>query len=171
MRVELFNFMHATGATDAELEGADTGTPVFDEIGTSGLIAPLLTNTDSYSFMLPLPQDIDLSKDVAFRYLFSNSEAAAAGSYIPTMEYGIHYAGTTAMVVAATALDTTFGSQVDLAANIPQWTDLGVISGGKLSAMDADDDHLNVQLTAALATAANISLLRGQMLYYRKTIA
>lgn len=168
---ELFTFPNMTATGDSELEGMDTGVPLLDEVSTTGIGAPLLTTTDSYSFMVPMPQDIDLDKDVCFRYQFSNHEAAATGSYIPTMEYTIIHSGVTAMAVGSSVIDSIFSSQVDLAANIPLWTAWGTINASKLSAMDADNDHLNVQLTATLTTVASISALRGQMLYYRKTVA
>jgi hypothetical protein len=172
--IDLFNFtnMRITGPDD--FEGMGTGAPEFGEIGSSSIGGFKMTNTDTHGHLLVLPYWLDPEQRIDFRILWSNSEAAATGSLILTVTYTPVDVSTqsTATGVGATALDSTIDSQADLAANVARWTEWGYISANKTGVKDLDpgSDLLSIEITAALTTIADASVLQAQWRGYRKYI-
>lgn len=168
---ELWNFPNLldTGAAD-NAQSMGTGAAEFAELNTSeigGIYCD--TSTDSYGTLWVLPAEIDVSKDIKFRVLWSNSEAAATGSCTWAVKYTPLTAGTTAFAIGATALGTAITAQADLAANVQQWSPLGVLAGGTLTNTPGDDS-LTLTTICTLTTIANATALALQVHYSRRYV-
>ena len=163
------NIMNATGPAD--LMGQGGGTPTLPEVNASEICGLFMdTDLDSHGFEVVLPYDMDVDEQVDFRYLWSNSEAAATGSALWVMFYNPVKVGvSTAIAIAATQIDVPIANQVDLAANVQRWTSCGSISAGFLSALTPGDDvlHCCINMTT-LTVLADATLYCGQMRYHRK---
>lgn len=149
-----------------------TGDAVWTEVGTSGC-AGFLCNADGdvCVYRWPVPQDIDFSKEINFRVLWSNSQAAATGSCTFVFKYLKAIAGTTAIVLPATAVDTAPADQVDLAADVALWSGWAGITGGTITTMTPGDDTLHIGIDAQVTTISNATQLAVQARYYRKYLA
>lgn len=172
--IELFNFMNYLEDSSDNIESMGTGNPEFGELGSSSIGAILMTNTDTHGHLLVLPYWIDPEQQIDFRVLTSNSESAATGSYTITVTYTPIDVSTesTATAVGATALDTPIAAVTDLAANVATWGQWGYINADKtgVKTLDPGSDLLSIELTAALTTVANASVLQAQYRGYRKYI-
>lgn len=166
-------FYAADGDSDTNIDspiGLGAGTPAFAEINTSELGGFTLdANDESVSALVPLPSDIDVSKAVRIRVLWSNSEAAGTGGATFTCVYTPLTVGTDAIAVGATALDTVITADVDLAANVLNWSPWGTITGGTLTDTPGDD-VMAVKCAVTLDTIANATVYGFQMDYYREYI-
>jgi hypothetical protein len=147
-------------AGPANLISAGTNNAELSEINTSEICGLTMdASTDSHGVLWVLPDTMDTDEDIYFRVMWSNSAAAGTGSAQFTIIYTELDAGTTAMAVGATALDTVIADQDDLAANVVQWTDDwelnvdpdgGILNGETLSITPGDDAlaiHCAVTLT------------------------
>ena len=172
--VKIFDFpniMNATGPAD--LMGQGGGTPTLPEVNASEICGLFMdTNLDSHGFQVVLPHDMDVNEQVDFRYLWSNSEAAATGAGLWVMFYNpVRVGVSTAIAIAATQIQVPIQNQVDLAANVQQWTSWGSITAGQLLALEAGTDvlHCCINMTT-LDTIADATLYCGQMRYSRRLI-
>ena len=171
--VTVFDFPNIQEATPADLLGQGAGTPLLSEINASEICGLTMdANTESHGFEVVLPHDMDVDEDVDFRFLWSNSEAAATGSGLWVMFYNPCRVGvSTAIAVAATQIQVPIQNQVDLAAEVQQWTSWGSITAGQLSALEAGTDVLHCCINATTLTViANMTLYCGQMRYSRRLI-
>jgi len=163
---ELFNFQNFVEHDPDNTEGMGTGAPEFGEISTSSIGGIKMVNTDTYGFLMVVPAWCDPASQWDFRILWSNSEAAATGSVLYAVTYTPIKVATqaTALAAGATALDTVIASDVDAAANVPQWTTWGSISADKTDVKDliAGTDLISMEITAALTTIADASVLQAQ---------
>jgi len=147
------------------------GTPAVAEIATAEVGGFTLdADNESVSMFWELPLDIDLSKELNFRVLWSNSQSAATGSGRHYFVYGAITVGTDAIAVAATAADTDAANQADLAANIPQWNGWNTIDGASISDTPGDD-FLIVKCYVDLTTITNSTIYCYQSRFYRKWLA
>lgn len=155
----------------ASLVGLGTGTPAIAEINTSEINGFTLdADNESVSWLVPIPVGIDLSKDIVWRCLGSNSESAGTGTMKLLLKYGVMTADTTALAVAATTTGVTNGdAQADLAANVLDWSNTMTIAGGTFSGTPGDDFWV-IMVYADVTTIANWTLYGCQMSYYSKWI-
>jgi len=171
--VTIFDFPNLQEATPADLLGQGAGTPALTEINASEICGLVMdANLESHGFQVVLPYDMDVTEDVDFRFLWSNSEAAATGAGLWVMFYNPVRVGViTPIAIAATQIQVPIQNQVDLAANVQQWTSWGSITAGQLGALEAGTDvlHCCINMTT-LDTIANATLYCGQMRYYRRLI-
>lgn len=172
--VELFNFQNFVEHDPDNTEGMGTGAPEFAEITTSSIGGIKMTNTDTYGFLTVLPYWVDPAAAQDFRILWSNSEAASTGSVLFAITYTpVPVASkSVALTAGATALGTVITSQVDLAANVPQWSSWGVIAADTATVKDMvpGDDLFCVEITAALTTIADASVIQAQYRGTRKYV-
>jgi hypothetical protein len=171
--VKLFDFSNFQDGTPANMVSMGGGAPILTEINASEIAGLYMdTNLDSYGFQVVLPYDMDVNEDADFRFLWSNSEAAATGAGLWVMFYNaVHVGVNTAIAVAATQIDVPIQNQVDLAIDVQQWTSWGSISAGALANLTPGDDvlHCCINMTT-LDTIADATLYCGQMRYYRRYI-
>jgi hypothetical protein len=154
----------------SSLVGLGTGTPALSEINNSEIAGFTLdANNEAVAALVPVPSDIDVAKDIRIRVLWSNSESAGTGAATFTCEYTPLTIGTDAIAVGGTALDTAITADVDLAANVLNWSPWGVIAGGTL-ADTPGDDVIVVRCKVTLDTIANATVYAFQMDYYREYI-
>ena len=157
--------------TVASLVGLATGTPVWTEVNTSG-VGGYLLDADSESVVagpFPISPDIDLSKDIDMRVLWSNSDPAATGSALFACTYEILTIGTSTIGAGEPddALDTVITTDVDLAANVTNLSPWGTIAGGTIT-VAAEDNMLIVKCNVDLTTIANATVYGLQIRHYRK---
>ena len=173
--VDLFSFMNYLEHDPDNMEGMGAGAPEFGEVSTSEIGAVLVAaNDDAYGQLVVLPYWMDPSKQIDFRVLWSNAQAAATGSFTVAIKYTPVdiSANLQAVAVGATALDSTIDAQVDRAANLPQWTEYGYISEGKagVANLTPGDDLLCLTVVGTLTTITSAHILGAQMRPYRKYI-
>ena len=169
---ELPAIQNATGPAD--LLGHGTGTPALAEINSSETVGLTLdANNEGFGVLWQIPMELDDSGAIDYRLLWSNSEAAGTGSALFAGEYTKLVAGTTAIAVGATALDTVIAADVDLAANVINWTPWGTILGTAVTALaiTPGDDFLALHFKVTLTTIADATVHAGNVRYYRKYIA
>jgi len=168
---QLLPFQNATGPDNLEFTNTSTstGAPELDELAASGVVGILMdTNADEFAWLWCPPEDADLAKDMDFRVIWSNREAAATGSCLWTLTYTEVVVGTTTLIDPATALDTVLVNQADLGAEIPNATAYGTIDGGTLS-FTLGTDYLALKVEATtLTTVADVHLIDVKCRYYRK---
>jgi hypothetical protein len=166
---------HANIDTTDHLFGVIPGTahPTMTELNSSGLMAALLNaDSEGYSFLWTIPQEIDLAQVVRFRVGFSNSEAVnTALTAAWTFTYDALVPGTTAVNVASTALTAT-STTAALGANVFQRSNWGTMAAATLDAATyvPGDAIMNWKVTVDVTTMADASLLTGQVQYYRRLI-
>jgi hypothetical protein len=128
-------------------------------------------SSDSVSFLWEIPIDMDLSKELNFRAMWSqNAAAAAAGTGDVVFLYGAKTTGTDAVAIAATAFSTDGGSSANVAADVPMWSNWSTINGSVITD-ESEDDFLIVMMAATLATITDMTLYAAQSKYYRKFYA
>jgi len=157
-------------STATGLVGMGAGTPTHTEVNTSEMGGLLLdADAESGSRLIPVPADIDLSKDIRLRALWSNSTAAITGSVQFVFTYELFIADTTAISVPNDAVDTQGADQADsVTANALQWSPWSTITGGTITTLTPGDDILGVKCAVDLTTAADATLYGFQLEYHRK---
>jgi hypothetical protein len=177
--IRIVNLLNVTGACQnatgpANLFSFGTGHPALAEVNTSETAGYLLNaDSESHGLTWELPHDLDPNQDIDFRVKWSNSEAAATGSVLFSIVYTpVVIGGTTALAVAATALDTIIVNQVDLAANVKTWTSWGTITGGKtgIVALCPGTDEIVLKCAVDLTTCADATLFQIQARYRRRFV-
>jgi hypothetical protein len=160
----------------ASLAGVGNGGPVTQELGTSEITSIFMADAgDTYSCLWLIPPQADVTKQIDFRILWSQSQSAGTGSCLWKVFYtAITAGGATALTApASTALDTTISSQDDLGADIPQWTGWGSISANKagVSSLTPGDDLMLVKLESDTHdTITDVDLIEAQVRYYVKLV-
>jgi hypothetical protein len=151
-----------------------TGTAELTHINSSEVAGlRLASNNDSFGVLWTLPVDIDTDKQIDFRVIWSNSEAAGTGSLTLTGAYTALTLGTTAVAVGGTAFDTTWDGQADLAANVIRATGWGSIDAGTsaIQSLEGGDDLIALHVKGTLTTISNADIYKVQARYYRKWLA
>jgi len=119
-----------------------------------------------------VPQNLDFTKDIEFRVLWSNSAAATAAQ---TCAWSFAYIklinGVTTLAVPATTTGITNpAAQISFGANIPGYSGWATLAGGTITTMTPGDDHLNLLLTETLVTLTTVDLYEVQARYYAKYV-
>lgn len=167
----LWELPNLSDNTPAALLSHGAGTASLAEINSSEICGLTLdADNESYGYLWVLPQVIDLSEDISFRYLESNSEAAATGTNLWVTKYLAITAGTTALAVGSVALDTVHTAQADVAANVPQWSPWGSIAASKTGVvtLTPGDDMLALKSYVDITTIANVTVYKAQVRYSSK---
>lgn len=163
-----------TAAGPADLASMGTGAAPVSDINTSQIGSMTFADTDTHGFRVELPYDLDETWPVGFRVKWQKIQniAAGAGSCLWTLTYEQKQIGisTTGAGIAATALVPIIADQVDLARYVSQWTSIGVIPAGSLSALTPGDDCLDCTLLAGLTVITDGTLDAVQMLYHPRLI-
>jgi hypothetical protein len=144
--------------------------PTYTEVNSSGILTPLCNaNSEGFAFMWRIPAECDVTKAIDFRILWCDvTDAAAAGTATWTLLYKHLVAGTTAVAVAATALDTTIEACTNVAQYVPVWTTWGSIAATTLSAAVPGDALLGFKATVAISSVTDANPMLVQARYYRK---
>lgn len=158
---------NATGPADLLSQG--TGTAALSEINSSEICGLTLdANSESHGVLWRIPSECDITSAVDFDLLWSNSAAAGTGSALFAGTFTELIAGTTAMGVGATAFDTVIASDVDLAANVVDYTPEGQIAAGSLtSTLVPGDDLLALKFAVTLTTITDATVYMGRVKYCR----
>lgn len=146
-----------------------TGHPVFTQLNSSG-IGGLLLNADDegYSWLWPIPIDIDLAQEINFRILYGDATAVdAAKTNAWTFNYTLLDNGATAIAAAGTGLTKT-STTAAAGANYFYASAWATMAASTLTAEPGDDVLLmNVKVDITNTTP---TLMAGQARYYRKYI-
>lgn len=170
---KLIDFPAVSNATGpADLLGQGTGTPALSEINTAEICGLVLdANSESFGALWLIDQRCDITQPVDVGVLWSNSEAAGTGSGLFVAVVTELIAGTTAMAVGATVMDTPITGDVDLAANVVDWSPYGVIAAGSLTTtLVPNDDLLAWKFSVTLTTIANAAVYMARIRYYAELI-
>lgn len=124
------------GATDTGgAVGADTGAPVTLEVGTSGITGWAIGAAgDMFATLQPV-FDIDITKQVRFRVIYSQSSVTVTDTIDWIVTYTALNLETTAIVTPVTALNTAvpLADASSGVANVIQASDFGVINRNVLA--------------------------------------
>jgi hypothetical protein len=170
--VELFNFAK-TGISVASFASVGNGAAPYSEVATSDTLSLHMDTGDINAVLWTLPADIDLSKDIDLRAMWSNSAGiAAANTSGLAWKYTKHVPSTTTLAAAATSVDSQAGVQASFGANIPGFTSWSTITGGKINPAIyvPGEGYLTISVTCTLVTLSNIDLYLGQVRYYRLSV-
>ena len=162
--VEFLNLLDSGG----NLNSMGNGNPTLNDINTSDIGAIDMDATgEIYGFSVILPEDMDPNQEVGFRVKWIKIQAIAAGTGGATfaLTYNQALAGVTALAIGATALTVPIPASVDVAQNVPQWTQAGTIAAGTLSALTPGDDALDCSVAVTLDTITDAQLMAVQMIY------
>ena len=157
------------GATDTGGSvGADTGAPVTQEIGTSGIVGwQVGAAGDMFAHFFMVPYDLDSQRQIRFRVWWTQSSTTATDSITWIVTYTAITAETTALVTPVTALDTAI-TALDLSsgvANVVQATDYGIIAAQTLGD-SVDALALRVEADAIGTFSANEPSFLGLEITY-----
>ncbi len=162
---------NATGPAD--LTSMGTGTCAISEVTTSEIAGFNFDNdSESVGALWRLPDDIDLTEAIYFACLWLKIQnaAAATGSAQLSIVYTPITAGTTALAVGATALDTVIADQADAARYVPKWTALGAIAASTLTGA-VGIDLLATKTAVDLTTITDAHLMGVLVDFARKFVA
>jgi len=159
-----------TGTFAATVNNAATGNALLAENDTSGVSGWFVdTSNDAIVFLVPIPSDADLTEDISFRTIWANSESAATGSMTAVWTYEIIDNGVSTLGAGEPddAMDTAGGADVDLAADVVQFSPYSIIAGSTISGT-TPDDMLLIKLKVTLTTIADASFFGAQIKFKRK---
>lgn len=161
---------HIDGVTAAGV-GGGVGDPVFAEVGTTGVCGLWLqVDADTHTWMLALPDDVDVKKGIELALIWS-SDQTTGDAYTFTLLYSELTVNVTAIIAGATALDTPIAADTGIAtASAVQQTAWGVINGGSLSGVFSDGylHTLTLVCTSLGGTpATDVVLLHGVVMRYK----
>lgn len=160
-------------ATAAATRGA--GAPILGEVAASGRTSIFMDNdNDEVIFPVPIPDGTDTKEKIMVRVLASQSQAAGTGSYQFTGLYLPLVTGTTTQAIPSNTLDVTWANQVDLGADISQWTAWGQINASKSGVTDGTltpgEDELLFLAKVDLTTCTDVDVLAVQFRFRAKYI-
>jgi len=156
------NFVAAADLVSMGVANAD-----LDEVAAFELGGIECANTESYSTLWVIPDEIDLAQAIDVRVLSCDEGAATANVHTVTATYQAVTVGTDAMVAPATAIGTAIVGAADLAAGIPQWSTYGTIAGGTI-ADTPGEDLCNWKFTWTIAGGISQWMLAAQVRYFRR---
>jgi hypothetical protein len=128
-----------------------TGDMVEAEVGSLDIVALVATAGDKHTWYLPLPRDMNITKDFGVRVKYSTASTTAADTHTWITLYGIT-AEDAAPVIGVTAMDTTHVVASD--------TDSGVanaIQKSTRAALNANT-FTEAQLTGNAELSINVEL-------------
>jgi len=141
--------------------GVDVSTGVGDmveaEIGTLSMVALVITAADEHDWFLPLPRDMNITREMGIRIRYSTASTTAADTHTWITLYDI-IAEDAAIAIGTTALNTTHVAASDTdsgVANAWQWSTRGVINGNTFTETNLTTNALlaiNVELDATDAS-------------------
>jgi len=173
VRRDLWSFMNYldTGSSD-NMEGMGAGAPEFGEISTSSIGGVLIAaSTDGYGQLWQLPSEIDLTADIKFRVLFSESGTGGSGSFLAAVTYKELVLGTTAVAIGATALSTAITATTpSTTANCLQGTVWGTLNGNTLTAGGQGENCVSLNVVGTLTTITDASMVALQCEYERRFV-
>lgn len=124
------------GATDTGGSvGADTGAPVTQEVGTSGIVGwQVGAAGDMFATLWPA-YEVDITKQIRFRVVWSQSSTTATDTIDWIVTYTPLILETTAIVTPVTALSTaiTLADASSGVANVVQGSSFGIINRNTLA--------------------------------------
>jgi hypothetical protein len=148
--VTVVEFPNLAAAGPAGLISLGNGNPVLTTINTSD-IGGLEFNADDevYGFQTKLPYDMDPDAACGFRVKWckvQNIAAATGGALFGITYNAVNVGVNTPMAIGVTPLNPLIVNSVDIARWVEQWTSIGEIAAGALSALVPGDDHLDCSL-------------------------
>lgn len=138
------------------------------EIVTDVVRAPRLVAAEDISFPWRLPEDLDRSKAINVRVVWSKPDTATTNvTFVGTYR---GFAVDTAFAAAATAFDTVIGAQAGLAtANVVRNGNWGVINGNAFASTDVWGAFM-IDATTLGAGITNVDIYGIEVRYYRRFI-
>ena len=170
VRRELWNFPNVA-EHDSSLISAGEGTASLTELNSSEICGFVLdASTEAYGHLWVLPSEIDLEEDINFRVLWEEHGTGGAGSALFAVSYTPLTAGTTALAIGATVLDTVIVACAPSTTDYClQWSSWGSIAGGTLS-NEPGDDALALTTVVTLDTITNANIINLQVEYSRRFV-
>jgi hypothetical protein len=171
--IDIVTFSNLLAAGPLNLMSMGNGNPTLNDINTSDIGAIDMDATgEIYGFSVILPEDMDQDQEVGFRVKWIKIQAIAAGTGGATwaLTYNQSVNAVTALAIGATALTVPIPASVDVAQNVPVWTEEGTIVAGALSALTPGTDALDCSLAVTLDTITDSQLMAVQMTYRTRVL-
>ena len=147
----------ATFAIGALTVGVGIGAPLVTEIGSLGIVAPLLVANDEIDTVWMLPHDINWSLPIGIRVIYNTASATSSDTHTWIVLATVIAEGV-AHAIATGALDTTIAVDTESGvANAWERTARGIIDGDTLTeanVLNGDFLSLNIELGATDASEA-----------------
>ena len=170
----LWNLPSIGGTGPANLVSHGATNPELAEIASSEICGFTFDGSnDSYGSIWHYPVEIDLTGDVDFRVIWSESGTGGSGTGTFTVVYTPIALETTALSVGATALDTIIAADPpSTTANCIQATAFGTLTGGTISPVtyEPGEAALAIKTYVTFATITDSTVYELQARYYRRFI-
>lgn len=168
---EATNLQNATGP--ASLQNYDEQSNA--EIASSQMAGITLATGKDINFLWRLPNDIDVTKEVAFNLLCSNSEAVDATKYCTFVTLVKAFiVGTTAIAIPATAVTSEMSTIANVGANVlQQATTWAKLAGATFAAMGLTrgKDCLGLMFTGTFTGSADITVYKILSRFYVRQVS
>ena len=118
--------------------GAGAGDPAIGEVASMTGI-DFGATTDDHSWIVALPDDVDVNAPIDFRIVWSSDQTTVADTYTWTLKVGEWTLDSEVIAAPATALDTAIANDANnVTANVLQTTAWGTLDGGGFAGTLAD---------------------------------
>lgn len=158
---------HTSGA----VRSAGAGNPVFEEVGTTGLVGLRMEATgDDIHHVFAIPNYVDTRHAIEFAVVFSTDQTTTTDGFTwkVLLDQMDPEDGDDAITAPATALDTTIVEKLNAGtANAPQRTAWGTLNGNTLNPDEAV--HVLVELDAVTGATLATDKVYGLWLLVRYT--
>jgi hypothetical protein len=147
----------------------------YAEMSSSHIMGVEIANAEHLGVMFSIPAELDMTKDLEFGILGSNSEAVDATKYstIVTLYKSIKCDGTAAIALADTAVTSEMGLFYNVGAGYMQKSStFAKIAGATLAAtgLTPGRDIMSLLFTNTITGAADFTCYRIFARYYRRSI-